>query len=103
MYEWLLINVFPTPKEKAILISMVVSTILAIAVFFLNKWANDSREKKKHLILKLEELSKLTSEYSVSGMHYVQDGINQSDEEKSNSILSKRNVSFKYNGCSLIP
>jgi hypothetical protein len=94
MCEWLLMNVFPTPREKAILISMIVSTILALVVVFINKWANDSREKKKHLILKLEEISKLTSEYSLLGMHYVQDGTNLSDEEKLvfNSIQSFQKV-----------
>ena len=61
MIEWLLV-VFSSPSEKAKLISIVVSAILAVSILLLNQWFNSRKSRKELYINKIEEL--LTTLYS---------------------------------------
>lgn len=62
MVDWFLI-IFESNTDKARLITIVISTIIAILIFLLTQYFVNQRKRKELLIEKIEELYKSVVEY----------------------------------------
>ncbi|KAB0300974.1 hypothetical protein F2Z80_17980 [Vibrio fortis] len=61
MYHFLS-EIFATNSDKARLISILISSIVAVGILLLNQWFINKRERRNLYIEKIEEISKLVSE-----------------------------------------
>jgi len=62
MFE-MLAEIFATPSDKARLITILLSSIVAIFIFIFNQWYIDRRERKQHNREKIEELYLASIDY----------------------------------------
>ena len=61
-FDWLL-EIFESNSDKARLITIVISAIIAISIFLLTQYFINKRKRKELLIQKIEELYKTALEY----------------------------------------
>ena len=62
MYTWF-VEIFSTNSDKARLISILISSVVALCILLLTQWFTHKRERSKLLVEKIEEISKLVSKY----------------------------------------
>ena len=62
MLDWFQ-NIFSTPSDQGRLFTALISVLLAVSVLLLNQFFTNSRERKKILMGKVEELYLTTLEY----------------------------------------
>ena len=62
MYQFIS-EIFATNSDKARFISILISSIVAVGILLLNQWFTNKRERRNLYIEKIEEISKLVSEY----------------------------------------
>lgn len=92
--NWL-IEIFENNSDKARLIAILISTAAAFTLLFLNQYFQNKREKKNHLVKKVEELYHAVLGLEYAAMDYLNESHNSygirfpgSSHEKASMIES---------------
>ncbi len=99
MVDWLQ-EAFSAPSDKARLVSILISVLLAISVLLLNQWFIDKRERKKIISEKIEEMYKASIAYVNAANELLRDCTNSEKYidnlyEIDRALLSNLNDSIK--------
>lgn len=89
MFQWFT-SIFNQPAQKAQLIAIVISAILAMAVLLLNQGFTTKRSRKELYIRKIEELYESMCDYELLSYEFMSLLFNgKVEEEETKSLLNK--------------
>jgi hypothetical protein len=77
-------EIFSTSSEKAKLISILISVVMAIFILLLNQWFTSRREKRKIISSKIEEMYLASIEYC-NATNKIISGLVQSSKNSENN------------------
>ncbi|MDQ2194896.1 hypothetical protein [Vibrio sp. A14(2019)] len=86
-------SIFAQPAQKAQLVAILMSAVVAVFVLLLNQWFTSRRVRKELYILKIEELYSVICEYELLSYDFVAllfsgKGVKESTKEIMNKTLA---------------
>ncbi len=78
-------EVFSSSSDKARLVAIIISAVVAIGILLLNQWFTNRRERKKIISEKIEEMHLTSIEYTNSAHQILKDLQTQKHRDKDGS------------------